>query len=329
MTAWIHAARAIATAGSAAAFLCTCPVASANDVWPSKPIRFVVGVQPGGTNDAIARTIAKALGESTGQTTLVENRPGASGNIGAEFVMRSVPDGYTFYVPTSSIAIRPALYKDMAFSFTKDFKAVALLAKVPNIISVNPAVPVSNLRELIEYSKKNPGVVTYGSGSAGSSGHITGESIKLATGADFRHVPYKGVAGALNDVMAGHIKAIVDNLPSSLPLVRNGSLKPIAVTSATRSPLLPNVPTVAESGLPGFEMVAWFGLIAPRDTPQPVVDRVNAEVAKALGSKELRAQFEREGAEPSPLKPEEFSHYIVTETAKWGDIVRRANVTLD
>ncbi|MGB3067265.1 MAG: tripartite tricarboxylate transporter substrate binding protein [Ottowia sp.] len=329
MPTWFSAIRARFSSCIALVLLIQGAPALADEAWPNRPVRFVVGVQPGGTNDAIARSIAKALSERIGQPALVENRPGASGNIGAEYVMRSAPDGYTFYVPTSSIAIRPALYKEMSFSFTKDFKAVALLAKVPNIISVNPAVPVSNLKELIEYSKKNPGLVTYGSGSAGSSGHITAESIKLATGADWRHVPYKGIAGALNDVMAGHIKAVVDNLPSSLPLVRNGSLKPIAVTSATRSPLLPQVPTVAESGLPGFEMVAWFGLIAPRDMPQPIVDRVNAAVADALGNKDLRTQFAREGADSSPMNPDEFHNYIVSETAKWGDIVRKANVTLN
>jgi tripartite-type tricarboxylate transporter receptor subunit TctC len=302
---------------------------TAGDAWPSRVIRFVVGVQPGGTNDAIARLYAKAIGESTGQPTIVENKPGASGNIGTEFVMRSAPDGYTLYVPTSSIAIRPALYKDLPFNFTRDFKAIGLLGKVPNLLSVHPGVPVSNLKELIEYSRKNPGVVTYGSGSAGSSGHITGESIKLLTGADFRHVPYKGVAGALNDVRAGHIKAIVDNLPSSLALVRSGGLKPIAVTSLTRSPLLPDVPTVAESGLAGFEMVAWFGLIAPRDTPKAVVDKASAEVRKAMASREVRAALERDGIQAAPMTPEEFQDYIATETTKWGEIVRKAKVTLD
>ncbi|MET4575808.1 Bug family tripartite tricarboxylate transporter substrate binding protein [Ottowia thiooxydans] len=299
------------------------------EVWPTRAVKFVVGVQAGGTNDAIARIFAKSISESTGQPMLVENRPGASGNIGAEFVMRSEADGSTLYVPTSSIAIRPALYKDMTFSFTKDFKAIALLAKVPNVLSVNPLLPVNNLKELVEYSKKHPGAITYGSGSAGSSGHITGESIRIATGANFLHVAYKGSAGALNDASAGHINAIVDNLPSSLHLIRSGRLKPIAVTSAVRSPLLPDVPTVAESGIPNFEMVAWFGLIAPKATPKAVVDRVNAEVRKALSSKDIRAYLEKDGAQSAPMSPDQFQDFIMSETTKWGDIVRKAQITLE
>lgn len=303
--------------------------ASESAKWPDHPIRFVVGVQPGGTNDAIARLFAKAIEDGTGQPAVVENRPGASGNIGAEHVFRSEPDGYTFYVPTSSIAIRPALYKDLPFSFINDFEAVALLAKVPNVLSVHPSVPANTLQELVAYSRQNPGVITYGSGSVGSSGHVSGETIKMALGADFRHVPYKGVAGALSDARGGHIKAIVDNLPSSLPIIRAGDLKPIAVTSAERSSLLPNVPTVAESGIPGFEMVAWFGLIAPPKTPAAIIDRVNAEVAKAFTTPEVKRNLHDGGATITAMTAEEFHDYIVSETEKWGAQVRKANITLN
>lgn len=330
MKRWIAGACLIAASVGVAAQTPS-PTAQPSEAggWPSRPIRFVVGVQPGGTNDAVARMIAKAVEASVGQPVVVENRPGASGNIGTEHVMRSPPDGYTWYVPTSSIAIRPALYRNLPFSILDDFRHVAMLAKVANVITVHPSVPVATLKELIEYSRRNPGTITYGSGSPGSSGHLTGESIRLATGADLRHIAYKGVAGALSDASAGHIRALVDNLPSSLPLIRAGSLKPIAVTSAQRSPLLPDVPTVAESGLPGFEMVAWFGLIGPKQVPEAIVQRMNREVARALAQPDLRARYEREGLAADPMTPAAFQRYVVEETAKWGDVVRKAGITLE
>jgi tripartite-type tricarboxylate transporter receptor subunit TctC len=298
--------------------------------YPSRPIRIVVPFPAGGTTDLIARAAGQKLTESLGQPVVVDNRPGAGGNIGAELVAKSPPDGYTLLMGTvGTHAINASLYPKMPYDHVRDFAPIILVAGVPNVLVVNPSLPVNSVQELIAYGKANPGKLNFASSGNGTSIHLSGELFKTMTGVQMAHIPYKGSSPALQDLAGGQVQLMFDNLPSALPLIKAGRLKALAVTSKTRAPALPDVPTVAESGLPGFEASSWFGLLAPAGTPQPVIAKVNAEIARWLATPEAREKLTAQGANVVGGTPEDFARHIAAETAKWQKVVKESGAKID
>ena len=298
--------------------------------FPTKPIRIVVPFPAGGTTDILARAVAQKLTETLGQSVVVDNRPGAGGNIGAELVAKSPPDGYTLLMGTvGTHAINASLYAKMPYDHVKDFAPVILVAGVPNVLVVNPSVPANSVQELIAYIKANPGKVNFASSGSGTSIHLSGELFKTMAGVSMTHVPYKGSTPALTDLMGGQVQLMFDNLPSSLPQIKAGKLRALAVTSAQRASALPDVPTVAEAGLPGFEASSWFGLLAPAGTPKDVVAKLNAEVAKWLATPEAREKLASQGAIAAGQSPEDFTRHIAAETAKWQKVVKESGAKVD
>ena len=298
--------------------------------YPTKPIRLVVPFPAGGTTDVLARAAAQKLTETLGQPVVVDTRPGAGGNIGAELVAKSPPDGYTLLMGTvGTHAINPSLYPKMPYDHVRDFVPVILVAGVPNVLVINPALPVNSVQELIAYAKANPGKLNFASSGNGTSIHLSGELFKTMAGVQITHVPYKGSAPALQDLVGGQVQLMFDNLPSALALIKGGRLKALAVTSKERAPALPDVPTMAESGLPGFEASSWFGLLAPAGTPQPVVAKLNAEIAKWLASPEAKEKLLAQGANAAGGTPEDFTRHIAAETAKWQKVVKESGAKVD
>jgi tripartite-type tricarboxylate transporter receptor subunit TctC len=298
--------------------------------YPNKPIRLVVPFPPGGTTDILARDVGQRLTEALGQPVVIDNRPGAAGNIGSEIVAKSTPDGYTLLMCTvSSHAINPSLYSKLPYDHIKDFAPVVLVARVPNVLEVNPSVPVYTVTDLIKLAKEKPGQLNFASSGSGTSIHLSGELFKTMAGVNMVHVPYKGSAPAVTDLVGGQVHLMFDNLPSSLQQIKGGKLRAIAVTSAQRSPALPDIPTIAESGLPGFEATSWFGVLAPAGTPAAIVNRLNAEVDKWLQSDSGKAQLLEQGALPAGGTPEEFAAYIRAETEKWAKVVKVSGAKVD
>jgi tripartite-type tricarboxylate transporter receptor subunit TctC len=305
-------------------------LAHAQAPFPSKPIRIVVPFPAGGTTDILARAVAQKLTDTLGQTVVVDNRPGAAGNIGAELVAKSPPDGYTLLMGTvGTHAINASLYAKMPYDHVKDFAPVILVAGVPNVLVVHPSVPANNVQELIAYIKANPGKVNFASSGSGTSIHLAGELFKTMAGLSMTHVPYKGSAPAVTDLIGGQVQLMFDNLPSALPQIKAGKLRALAVTSAQRASALPDVPTVAEAGLPGFDATSWFGLLAPAGTPKDVVAKLNAEVAKWLASTEAREKLAAQGAIAAGQSPEDFTRHIAAETAKWQKVVKESGAKVD
>ena len=298
--------------------------------YPNHAIRLVVPFPAGGTTDILARDVAKKLTDTFGQSVVVDNRPGAGGNIGADLVAKAPPDGYTLLMGTvGTHAINPSLYAKMTYDHVKDFAPVVLVAGVPNVLVVNPSVPVNSVADLIKLAKSKPGAINFASSGSGTSIHLSGELFKTMTGVDMTHVPYKGSAPALQDLMGGQVQVMFDNLPSSLALIKAGKLRAVAVTSLKRSPALPDVPTVAESGVPGFEASSWFGILAPAGTPAPIVAKLNAEVNKWLQSPEGKDQLLAQGAEVAGGSPEQFAAHIRAETDKWAKVVKASGAKVD
>jgi tripartite-type tricarboxylate transporter receptor subunit TctC len=313
----------------AALTLCMAPLALAQ-TYPSHPIRLVVPFPPGGTTDILARAVAQKLSESFGQQVIVDNRPGAGGNIGTELVAKAAPDGYTLEMGTvGTHAINASLYSKLPFDHVKDFVPVILVAGVPNVLVVNPALPVHSVQELIAYGKANPGKLYFASSGSGTSIHLSGELFKTMTGVQMTHVPYKGSAPALTDLMGGQVQLMFDNLPSSLGFIKAGKLRALAVTSAERASALPDVPTIAESGVPGFEASSWFGVLAPAGTPREIVQKLNAEIAKWLATPEAREKLASQGAIAAGGTPEDFARHIAAETAKWAKVVKASGAKVD
>ena len=319
--------RLAASVAALAALAFTAPGWAAKP-YPERPVTLVVGYAAGGATDIVARLVAKALTDQLGQTIVVENKTGANSNIGAEIVSRAAPDGYTLYVGSIANTINRTLYSKLNYDFIKDFKPIGLLATIPNILVVNPKLPVKTVPEYLAYAKANPGKLTCASSGSGSSIHLSCELFKMQTGTDILHVPYRGSGPAVADLLGGQVDSMFDNLPSSLPHVQAGKLRAIGVTSPRRLPAVPEVPTLAESGLPGFDVESWFGLMAPAGTPQPVIERLNQALNKALADPALVASYKQSGfyAPQPPNTPDTFARKIASEIDKWGAVVKRADI---
>ncbi|VTU13877.1 Argininosuccinate lyase [Variovorax sp. SRS16] len=297
--------------------------------FPSKPIRIVVPFPPGGATDEAARLIATQMGAHWGQPVVVDNRPGAGGNVGSDIVAKSAPDGYTLVMGvTGSHAINISLYSKMPYDPVKDFVAISQVAVVPNVLVVHPSVPAKNLAELVALAKTEPGKLNYASLGNGTAAHLGMEMLKTAAGIDVTHVPYKGSAPAVSDLIAGQVQMMVDGLPSSLPHVKAGQLRAIALTSLHRSPSLPDLPTIAET-YPGFYADAWSGLFAPKGTPKPIVDKISTEVQRILRLPDVRQKLAALGAEPVGSTPAEFEAHVQREIAKWAKVVKSSGAKVD
>ena len=298
--------------------------------YPTKPIRLVVPFPAGGTTDILARAVAQKLSETLGQQVIVDNRPGAGGNIGSELVARSAPDGYTLLMGTvGTHAINVSLYPKLPYDPVKDFTPIVLMAGVPNVLVVNPSLPARSVSELIAYAKANPGKLNFASSGSGTSIHLSGELFKVLTGVQMTHVPYKGSAPALTDLVGGQVQLMFDNLPSSLAFIKAGKLRALAVTSKTRAAALPDVPTMVEAGVPDFEASSWFGILAPAGTPRDIVVRINAEVAKWLATPDAREKLAGQGAIAAGGAPEDFARHIASETAKWARVVKASGAKVE
>ena len=325
-------ARAAGVAASLviAAATLAAPQPAAAQAYPTKPVRMVVPFPPGGSLDIAGRLIAQKLSEAWGQTVVVENKPGAGGNIGADLVAKSPPDGYTILLGAlSTHAVNPNLYKTMPYDAAKDFAPITLIAVTPNVLVVNASSPVNNVKEFIAYAKANPGKLAFGSGSSGSAGHLAGELFKVETGTDAVHIPFKGGAPATQALLAGDTQFMFDNLANAMAQVKAGKLRALAVTTAQRSALVPDLPTMAEAGLPGFDISTWYGFFAPAGTPPAIVAKWNADVARVLNSPDVRAKIVADGAEPSPDTPEQFSQFISRELAKYARIIKASGAKVD
>lgn len=299
--------------------------------FPVKPVKLVVGYAPGGTTDISARLMADMLSKELGQPFIVENKPGANSNIGAEYVAKSKADGYTLLVGSISTAINYSLYSKLGYDAVKDFAPVGLLNIVPNILAVNPKVPVNTVKEYIEYAKKNPDALTCASPGSGSSAHLGCELFKMKTGISMLHVPYRGSGPAVADLLGGQVSSIFDNLPPLLPHVRSGKLKGLAVTTDKRVPFAPEIPTISESGVPDFNVAAWFGVFAPVDTPPAIVEKVNAAMNKALADPALIKNYSSNGflMPTPPNTPASFKAFVGSEIKRWGEVVKATNLKID
>lgn len=297
--------------------------AGAQSSFPSKPVRMVVTFPTGGAPDILARTISEKINPAWGQTVIVDNKPGAGGNIGAEFVARAASDGHTLVMGTvGTHSINGALYAKMPYEMVKDFSPVTLIASTPNLLVVNNDVPAKNLAELIALAKAKPGQLTFGSPGIGTSVHVSGELFNSLAGVKTTHVPYKGRQMAIPDLLGGTITMMFDNMPSALPVVKEGKLRAIGVTSAKRSPSAPDVPTIAEQGLPGFEATSWFAVFAPAGTPRPIVDQLHAEFVRIFNLPDVQAKLKTLGLEPILGGPDELARVQQAEIAKWAKVVK-------
>ncbi|WP_374672149.1 Bug family tripartite tricarboxylate transporter substrate binding protein [Acidovorax temperans] len=298
--------------------------------YPTKPVTIIVPFAAGGTTDILARIIGQALTAELGQSVVVDNRGGAGGNIGGQAAAKATPDGHTLFMGTvGTHAINASLYKKMPFDPVKDFAPLTRVANVPNLLVANPAQPYKSVKDLIAYAKANPGKVNFGSSGNGSSIHLSGELFKSLAKVDMQHVPYKGSAPAVTDLLGNQIGIMFDNMPSAIQHVRSGKLVPLAVTTAKRSPELPSVPTIAEAGVPGYEATSWFGMFAPAGTPVPVLAKLNAAIVKVLAQPDVKKKINEQGAEVYSETPEQFAAFIQAESVKWGRVVKESGASLD
>ncbi len=319
--------RLLAAAGAA---LClAAPAFAQTQAYPTKPVKLVVPYPPGGPTDIVARLVAQKLSDAMGQQFIVDNRPGAGGNPGAELVARSPADGYTLVVATTAHAINPSLFKNLGYSLSKDFAPVSQLTSGPLVIVANPSLPANNVAELIALAKSKPGELNFASSGNGQSTHLSAELFAAMAGVKMNHIPYKGSAPALTDTMGGQTQLMFDTMLSAMPHVKAGKLKALAVTSAARSPVAPDVPTVAESGLPGYEAIAWNGLLAPAGTPPEVLARLSAELKKVLAAPDVKDRFEAQGFAASWNSPEDFGRFMTAEVDKWAKVVKVSGAKVD
>ena len=298
--------------------------------YPNKPIRLVCPFPPGGAVDIASRAVAHELTQILGQPVTVDNRPGAGGNIGADITAKSAPDGYTLLMTTSGImAINPALYSKLPFDPIKDFTPISVIVSLNNVLVVNPSVPVKSVKELIALAKAQPGKLTYASSGNGTSIHLSGELFKSMTGVDMLHIPYKGSSPAVTDLLAGQVNMMFDNIPSSLPHIKAGKLRALAVTGAKRSQLLPDLPTIAEAGVPGYDSYVWFGVVGPAGMPPEIVAKLNAALVKAAATPSFHDRLTGQGYDVLSSTPEQMASSIRDEIAKWGKIVKASGAKVD
>jgi tripartite-type tricarboxylate transporter receptor subunit TctC len=310
--------------------LCAFAGLTSAQAWPSKPIKYIVPFAPGGTTDILGRTIADKLSVALGQPVVIENKPGAGGGVGAEFTAKQPADGYTIMGGTiSTHAINASLYKSLGYDPIRDFAPITLIARVPNMLVVNTGLPAKDVKELIALLKANPGKYSFASSGNGTSQHLSGELFKTMTGVDMQHIPYKGSPPALADVVGGNVAMTFDNITTAWPLAKGGKLRAIAVTTAQRSSVAPDVPTLAEAGLAGYEVGSWQGVFAPAGTPPEIVRRLNTEIVKIINLPEVREKLVALGAEPAPNSPEAFGALVKSEVAKWAEVVKKSGAKVD
>jgi tripartite-type tricarboxylate transporter receptor subunit TctC len=295
--------------------------------YPSRPIRLIVPFPPSGSTDLLARSLGQKLAEGLGQAVVIDNRPGAGGSIGAEAAARAAPDGYTVMMGhLGTLAVNPAIYRNLPYDPVKSFAPISLMAIVPSVLVVNHQLPVASAAELVAYAKAHPGKLAYGSAGNGSTSHLTTEYFKLITGTDILHVPYKGIGPMLTDLVSGQVSMGLNGAPAVMPHLTAGRVRALAVTSLKRLQALPQVPTLDEAGIKGFDASGWYGIVAPAGTPRAVVARLNAEIHRSLQSADLRARLDNDGAQPAPGTPEEFGAFIQTEIARWSEVLKRAGI---
>ena len=298
--------------------------------YPTKPIRLVITYPPGGNTDLVGRALALKLGEFMGQQVVVDNRGGAGGVLGSMITAQSAPDGYTIMLGTSAgMVINPLLSRKLSYDPVKDFAPVSMVVIVPQLLVINPQLPVKNVRELIAFAKAKPGYLNAGSSGVGTPNHFGTELLKWLAGVDIVHVPYKGGAPALTDLLGGQIQMAFSSVPAVLPHVKAGRLVALGVGSAKRSPALPNIPTIAEAGVPGYEYTTWYGIFAPAKTPRTLIARLNAEIVKAMETPDIKDRFTALGGDPDPGTPEELRAYMANESAKWAKIIKAANIRIE
>jgi tripartite-type tricarboxylate transporter receptor subunit TctC len=313
-----------------ATFGCGAVTAATGDAYPTRPIRVIVAYTPAGTTDILARLIGQKMTESWGQSVIVENRPGANGNIGTEIAARATPDGYTILMATAAThSINNTLYPKLSWHAQRDFAPISLVAVVPNLLVVNNALPVKSVKELIAYAKANPGKLTFGSPGIGATAHLSMELFKTLTGTSMVHVPYKGSAGVLADVTGGQIQLAMDNIPVYLPQAKAGKIRALAVSSPKRAAAAPEIPTVAEAGVPGFDALSWFGLVAPAKTPTAIVSKLAAETQRILKLPDVNERIVALGAQPVGGTPQEYADFIKSEIQKWQKVIRSAGVKIE
>ncbi|MBR0696664.1 tripartite tricarboxylate transporter substrate binding protein [Bradyrhizobium lablabi] len=295
--------------------------------YPSRPITLVIPFAPGGSTSIVGRGVAEKMGELLGEKVVIDNRPGAGGTVGTKAVAKSDPDGYTLVLGyTGTLAIGPSLYKNVGYDPRKDFAPIGMIGNAPNSLVVHPSFPAKSIAELIAYAKANPGKVNFGSAGAGTASHITGEYFARAAGITLMHIPYKGTGPALTDLLGGHIPMAFAPIPASHTNVAAGKLRALAVTSAARSSLLPDVPTIAEAGLPGFDASLYYGLAAPAGTPRPIIDKLNKALREALASEEVKRQLDNDGTDITPGAPEDYADFIDKDERKWAQLVKASGV---
>jgi tripartite-type tricarboxylate transporter receptor subunit TctC len=319
------------TGCAALAVFCACAGAvCAQPQYPVKAIRYVVPFPAGGPLDIVARAIGQELGKSWGQPVIIDNRPGAGGNIGADLVAKSPPDGYTILMgAVSTHAINVTLYAKLPYDPVRDFAPVTLITSVPNVLVLHPSVPAKNVAELIALAKARPGQLNFASGSTGSAGHLAGELFKTMASVDMVHIPYKGAAPAVVDLLAGHVSLMFDNMSSALPNIKAARVRALAVTTLKRSPLLPQLPTISEAGLKGFDISTWFGIFAPAGTPPDIVARLNAETVRVLNTPEMKERLLLLGAEPVGNKPDELAAFVRLEIQKYAKVIKASGAKAD
>ncbi len=308
--------------------LAACHVAAAQE-WPVRPVTIIVPFAAGGTTDLVGRPLAQSLSERLGQTVVVDNRAGAGGTLGAAAAAKSPADGYTLFLATIAHTIAPGLYKNLSYDFERDFDPITVVGEVPNVLIVNPALPVKTTAELIAYIKANPGKVNFGSAGPGSVEHLSGELFRAMAGLDITHVPYKGGAPMMTDLIAGHIQMAIETSGSALQHIKAGAVRALAVSTKARSPFFPDLPTLDESGLGGYDVTTWYGLLTPKGTPAGVRDRLYRDVSEILKSKDMIGRLADLGAVPGGEPPAQFAAFIKSETAKWTKVTRDAGVTVE
>lgn len=297
--------------------------------FPSKPIRLIVGQAPGGGLDIVARALAQKLTEGLGQSVIVDNRAGAAGTLGSALAAKSAPDGYTALIVSVTYSINPSLYKNLPFDPRRDLQTVSLFASSPFILLVNPSLRVNGVRDLIAYAKERPKQLNYGSGGMGNSGHLAAELFSSMAGVELTHIPYKGTGLAMTDLLSGQLHLIFNSMVQGLPYAKNRKLAALAVTTAQRAAILPELPTVAESGLPGYEFASWYGLMVPAGTARHIINRLHAEVVRALSQPDFRQRLSNDGGEPIGSTPEQFAAFLASEMSKWEKVARSSGMRIE